>query len=331
MTRARNTRTGAIESGLSLKKYSCIDEVPKGIHECPNQRCRYPAFPWAIGSETRDPFFSYRKHHIEGCHFEGMVEQESNQPGEEGGTGTYKLPHINEFKMPPKPKKPVFGDGDGNVTSNKKSSKGGKGGKRNARQHQTSYMVGALVDFYLEDIEHHSVLPLQLLTKPLTYTSAFQEITSKPGIGYNTNYIFYCEIKNSVDLAIESDSITVELMSKNHNGKNYKVVFDCSDWTEHQKSSLIDMFEYSKDLATKAFFDQRADKAFVFFIGRQDNVKTNLFHCRVSQFAHVHVGVKFDLAPNDAGTWRLPKQKKIEDKCELFDEPNYAALPEPEP
>ncbi|MEZ9513371.1 hypothetical protein AB4240_00925, partial [Vibrio splendidus] len=332
MTRARNKSTGEVEDASRLNRYKNVRAVPKDLYECPNSRCRRPATPWAVNTPKRSPAFQYNKHHVEGCHYEGMNVTATT--GSKSGNGSFRLQHVTDFNFPPKPKTKVVQITDGDPerpTNGTRKPVGRKTGKQSVRSQQSSYMLGALVDFYLEDIEHNSRLPLNLLSRPLTYGTAFQEITSNSGVGYNNNYIFYCEIKNSVNLEIEAESISVELMKKNHNGKNYKVVFDCSDWTEHQKSSLIEMFEYSKQLAKKAYFDNRDDKAFAFFIGRQDNVETNLFHCRISQFAHVHVGTLFKLADNDEGIWWLPRKKKIGKEFESTNETEQAALPEPEP
>ncbi|KEH78306.1 hypothetical protein DA72_14355, partial [Vibrio cholerae O1 biovar El Tor] len=337
MTRARNKNTGEIEEASQLNRYKNVNAIPKGQYECPNMLCRYPATPWAVNTEKRSPAFQYKKHHAEGCHFETMTGSDKHS-NSDAGSSSFKLPYVTDFIEPRKQ------SGDGTLGSGGKVSvKNTSGGRtktgisRTARKNQYSSMLGALVDFYLEDPDKHGPLYLNLLNRPFTYRKSFQEITSKRNIGYKDNFVFYCEIKNSVPIVINEEHFTIELMRKHQDVQNYKVSFDTDGWTEHQKQSLIESLKYVRQLSTEAFKDRIQETAYIFFIGKQDKSERHVFHCVHSQFAHPYFGVKPRLLSNVWGTFKLETEisvasSEVENQLVDFESKTLEDfVPEPEP
>ncbi|ENP8415763.1 hypothetical protein ACEI16_000001, partial [Vibrio fluvialis] len=312
MTRARNKDTGEIEEANQLNRYKNIKAIPKELYECPNICCRYPAFPWNIGSKVYSSTFKYMQGHAEGCHYETMIGSGGQKSG--GGSSSFKLPYVTDFIEPSKQSSGAK-SGTGVKTSVKNSS-GGRtksGTSKVERKNQFSSMLGALVDFYLEDPDNHGPLALNLLNRPFTYRKSFQEITSKWNIGYRDNFVFYCEIKNSVPIIINEDHFTIELMRKHQNGQSYKVCFETEGWTEHQKQSLIESLKYVRNLSTEAFKNKTKESAYLFFIGKQDKHEPHIFHCVYSQFAHPYFGKnpKLLLLPNFWGTFNLETEASV--------------------
>ena len=100
MTRARNITTGKVEEANQLNRYKNVNVIPKGIYECPNILCRYPASPWAVNTEKRSPAFQYRQSHAAGCHYETMTGSSGNGSGT--GSSSFKLPYVTDFIEPSK-------------------------------------------------------------------------------------------------------------------------------------------------------------------------------------------------------------------------------------
>ncbi|MFD2177832.1 hypothetical protein [Veronia pacifica] len=318
MTRARNTSTNKIEFSHDLERFKSRTNLPK--YCCPNNLCRSEAFPWAIGSDKRTPHFQYRNGHADRCHFEGMGTTSDKILG--GGSSSFKLPYKSELVFPKvetvKKQDKDGGRTQGTIRANSNSRSSDT--RTNKRQSQKTSLVGALAEFYLEDIDKHSNLPLKLLSKKTTYRGAFQNLWVRDGVRYNENFIFYSELKVFKPAVHQTNTIEVHLHTYCAESRcNYVLKLDTTEWSEPEKASVRSMLDITLQEGKKAY--GKGDKAFTFFVGKQDNSEPYIFHCKLADFFHCSVYEPFELIENYFGikSWKT-SEKKVNNLLEPFED-----------
>lgn len=115
------------------------------------------------------------------------------------------------------------------------------------------------------------------------YMSIFKKIENNAIKKYNEKKIFYSPLQwNKI---IHNDELliiplTAGIWTDNKPERTYKIHVDWSTWSKAKKTMLLNELEAAQDEAKQAKKENKKDKAWVFFIGEQDEDNDDIFYLK---------------------------------------------------
>lgn len=115
------------------------------------------------------------------------------------------------------------------------------------------------------------------------YINIFKKLTNNEIRKYNEKKIFYSslqwkKIKHNDELLIIP--LTSGIWSDNRPERTYKIHVDWSTWSKAKKTMLLNELTAAQEEAKQAKKEKKEDKAWVFFIGEQDQIDFDIFHVK---------------------------------------------------
>lgn len=115
------------------------------------------------------------------------------------------------------------------------------------------------------------------------YINIFKKLTNNEIRKYNEKKIFYSslqwkKIKYNDELLIIP--LTSGIWSDNRPEQTYKIYVDWSTWSKAKKTMLLNELTAAQEEAKQAKKEKKEDKAWVFFIGEQDQINFDIFHVK---------------------------------------------------